>query len=129
MKRWHILLFGMMAIIASSCRTAPKKDDPFGISKVFTEAVAPIYEISLLRSGAIDVFYCSASFRHKNDRWPKDYAELSAFVKQSNDYLMLGEYERVDLRPLPEDGLEICYVRPGHTNETKLTLRGTAEKK
>ena len=88
-----------------------------------------MYDISLLRSGAIDVLYCSVSFRHKNDRWPNDYAELSAFVNQSNGYLMLGEYERVDLRPLPHDGLEICYVRPGHTNEMKLTLGGPGEKK
>ncbi len=129
MKRRHFLLFGMMAILSSSCSTTPKSDDALAISKIFTEAFAPIYDISLLGSGAIDVLYCTSSFRHKHDRWPKDYAELSAFVKQSDGYLMLGEYERVDLRPLPNDGLEIGYIRPGHTNETKLTLSGSVEKK
>jgi len=129
MKHQHFLLLGILEILASSCSTTPKRDDAFGISKTFTEAFAPVYQISLLRRGALDVFYCSASFRHKNDRWPKDYAELSSFVKQSDGYLMLGEYERVDLSPMADDGLEIRYVRPGHTNEMKLTLGRPDEKK
>lgn len=129
MKRRHCLLLGMMAILSSSCTTTPKNGAPLAISKIFTEAFPPICDISLLRSGAIDVLYCTASFRHKHDRWPKDYAELSAFVKQTDGYLVLGEYERVDLRPLPNDGLEIGYIRLGHTNEMKLTLSGPPEKK
>ena len=129
MKFRHLLSFGLAAMLVSCCSTAARKEAPLAINKMFTEAFAPIYAISLFRSGAIDIFYCSASFRHKNDRWPKDYAELSAFVKQSDGYLMLGEYERVDLRPLVNDGLEIRYVRPGHTNEMKLTLDGPGETK
>jgi hypothetical protein len=130
MKHLHILALGLTGILVGfGCTTAPKKDNQLTIGRALTEAFAPVYDVSLVESGAIDLLYCSASFRHKNERWPKDYAELCEFVKGSNDYLTLGEYERVALRTLPDDRFEICYVRPGHTNEIKLTLSGSAEKK
>jgi hypothetical protein len=129
MKHLHFLLLGVVAIFAWSCSTAPTKDEQLAIRKMFTEPLAPIYDISMLRSGAVDLLYCSGSFRHKNGRWPTDYSELSTFVKQSDGYLMLGEYERVDLKPLPNDGFEIGYIRLGHTNEMKFTLSGPAEAK
>ena len=129
MKHSNIVWLGLVAILASSCSTTPTKDDQLAIDRTLNEAFVPLYNISLLHSGAIDIVYCSASFYHKNNRWPKDYAALSAFVKQSDGYLMLGEYERVDLRLLANDGLEIDYICPGHTNEMKLTLSSPDDKK
>ena len=74
-------------------------------------------------------FIARPRFVTKTTDGPGTTRSWQPFVKQSDGYLMLGEYERVDLRPLPNDGLEICYVRPGHTNQMKLTLRGPAERK
>ena len=119
MKHLNILPLAFAAILVSSCSTS--KWDAQMASDLH-KLLTPIYEISLLGSGAIDIIYCSGSFRHKNDRWPRDYAELSEFVKQSDGYLMLGEYERVDLKPLLVDKLEILYVRHGQTNEHTFIL-------
>jgi len=88
---------------------------------------APIYHTTALT--ATDVLYCSASFRNKNERWPKDYTELSEFVQQSNGYLWLRKYERVELTQLPEDVLQISFVRTGSTNEMKLRLDPGIHKK
>jgi len=71
-----------------------------------------------------DLIYCSRSFRKKTERWPKDYAELSNFVQQSNGYLWLDTYERVDLAQLPEDVLAVSLVPRGSTNEIKFRLKG-----
>jgi hypothetical protein len=131
MKLLHILFLALTVSLVSSCTTTPKQNDQArsAIAKMFVEPFTPLYDMYMLRSGAIDLLYCSASFHHKNERWPKDYAELSAFVKQSDGYLMLGEYERVDLKPLGDGGVEVCYVRPGHTNEMKFTLGNLLEAK
>jgi hypothetical protein len=88
---------------------------------------APIYHATALT--ATDLLYCSASFRRKNERWPKDYMELSEFVQQSNGYLWLRKYERVELMQLPEDVLQISFVRTGATNEMKLRLDPGIRKK
>jgi hypothetical protein len=81
---------------------------------------APIFAITAL--SATDLLYCCGSFRKKTERWPKDYTELSEFVEQSNGYLWLRDYERVNLTHLPEDVLEISFVPRGGTNEMKLRL-------
>ena len=94
-----------------------------------TEPLSPLYEMSMLRSGAIDLLYCLGSFHNKKGRVPKDYAELSTFVAESDGYLVLAKYERVDFSPLPNDGLEVRYVRPGRTNEMKFTLINALGKK
>jgi hypothetical protein len=83
---------------------------------------APIYGLNAL--AAADLVYCSESFRKKTDHWPTDYAELSEFVRQSNGYLWLGTYERVDLARLEGDVLQINFVPQGSTNEMKLRLGG-----
>ena len=126
-----IFLLTLSVVFVSGCTSTRKQNDEFGTAlyKAFTEPFAPIYDISMMRSGAIDLLYCSGSFRHKHGRWPNDYTELSEFVKQSDGYLVIGEYERVALKPLPNDGLEVCYVRPGHTNEIKFTLGDVLQKK
>ena len=71
---------------------------------------------------APDLLYSSESFRNKTGRWPKDYAELAEFVRQSDGYLSLRHYERVELTQLPEDVLQISFVPSGCTNEMKLKV-------
>ena len=71
---------------------------------------------------APDLIYCSRSFRIKTQRWPKDYAELSEFVRQSDGYLWLGNYQRVKFTPLPEDVLQVSFVPSGSTNKMKIRL-------
>jgi hypothetical protein len=93
------------------------------------ERFTPVYDLYMLQSGPLDLLYCTLSFAGKNMRWPTNHAELSAFVRQSDGYLMLGEYERVSFTPLPDHRLELRYVRPGHTNEMKLTFGNSSANK
>ena len=81
---------------------------------------APMHQITGLL--ATDLIYCSGSFRIKTQRWPTNYVELSEFVRQSDGYLWLGNYERVEFAPLPEDVLQVSYVPSGSTNEMKFRL-------
>jgi hypothetical protein len=119
----HILVLILATGCLTGCTTVRTSDDQFpfvAAAKAFE--LSPYYVVSTLQSGSIGLLYCSASFHHKNGRWPSDYAELSNFVDQSAGYLVLGDYERVDLKSLPNDGFEVRYVRPGQTNEHKFTI-------
>ena len=131
MKPHHILALVASVSVLSSCTTsAPSSGDSGArLSKALAEPFAPFYETFMLRNGSIDLLYTSTSFRNKEGRWPNDYAELLAFVKQSNGYLVLGNYERVNLKPLPKTGLEVRYIRAGHTNENKFTIGDSLEQK
>lgn len=86
------------------------------------ELLTPFYSIPMLATRGYDILYCSAAFRRKHERWPQDYPELSEFVRQSDGYLMLGNYERVDLGQLPDNVFQIAYVPQGMTNEFKIRL-------
>jgi hypothetical protein len=99
------------------------------LQKIFAPFLDPFSEIVVMRSGVIDLLYCCESFRVKNNRWPANYAELLEYVKQSNGYLLLKEYEGVVMTPLPDDRLQVRYVRPGSTNESTLTLLSATDKK
>jgi hypothetical protein len=131
MRARYLLLLALTMSFLPSCTTAPTRNDQLGadLTKALAEPFALFYETSMIRSGAIDLLYCSASFHNKQGRWPNNYTELSEFVKQSDGYLVLGEYERVRLNPMPNDGLEVRYVRPGRTIENKFTLGEFGEKK
>jgi hypothetical protein len=93
------------------------------------EAIATSLSNSMAQgvSVAQDLTYTVAAFRRKQDRWPKDYEELRGFVQQSNGYLVLGAYSRVDLTNLPADRLELRFVPEGQTNS--FTLRFEAPPK
>lgn len=129
MKVFRLLGTGLIFLTFASCCQTPKDRDPFGVRQLVTATMEPIYRMGLFSSGAIDLFYCSASFRSKHGRFPEDFAELTEYVQQSNGYLVLGQYERVNLKLLPADELEIRYVRVGQTNEMKLTMGGPEENK
>jgi hypothetical protein len=116
-------MFATALSLVSGCTTPSKTNDNLDsfLSSMISRN-APMFDVLMLKHGSIDLLYDCTSFRHKNGRWPNDYAELSTFVKQSNGYLTLGEYELVELRPLADGSLEVCYVRHGQTEETKFTL-------
>jgi hypothetical protein len=85
-------------------------------------ALTPFYHYPMVASGGYDLLFCSGAFMRKNDRWPKDYPELSQFVDQSGGYLALGKYERVEFTQLPNDGVQIAFVPHGSTNELKFSV-------
>jgi len=88
-------------------------------AKDMGEAIAaPLNAIVQQLAGAHDLAYATAAFWRKNERWPRDYPELSAFVQKSDGLLVLGNYDQVDFALLPEGGLEICSVIHGRTNRT-----------
>jgi hypothetical protein len=82
------------------------------------QIAAPFNVIAQQLSGAHDLGYATAAFARKNERWPKDYAELETFVQKSDGLLILGHYDRVDFAPRADDGLEILSVIQGRTNRT-----------
>ena len=124
MRLRQIAMLTTALSLVSGCTTPSKTNDNLdsALSSMYSRTYAPIFDVFMLKYGSTDLLYDCTSFRRKNGRWPNDYAELSTLVKQSDGYLTLGEYERVDMRPLADGSLEVCYVRPGQTNETKFTL-------
>lgn len=87
------------------------------------EAVAaPLNVIARGMSGSQELAYATAAFQRKNGRWPKDYAELSIFVQQSDGLFALGEYDRVDFSESPEGRLQVAFVPHGQTNQVRFTF-------
>src|SRR6266436_5331107 len=114
MRLRQIAMLTTALSLVSGCTTPSKTNDNLdsALSSMYSRTHAPIFDVFMLKYGSTDLLYDCTSFRRKNGRWPNDYAELSTLV----------EYERVDMRPLADGSLEVCYVRPGQTNETKFTL-------
>lgn len=75
------------------------------------QVIAPPIELSL----------SAYQFQKATQRWPTNYAELSAFSKQSGDGVQLGQYDRVDFSQHSDGSLEVYAVAPGLTN--RMTLR------
>lgn len=129
MKTLRPLAIGIIPLILfASCATSRKgslSGMTDSVSSLGAEIMENLSRIPLLTSGGLDLFYCAASFQNKRGRFPEDFAELQEFIRQSDGYLALGQYERVVFQPLPQDGLEIRYVRTGRTNEMKFTLGGS----
>jgi len=78
MKLRHVLFFAAALSLVSSCSTAPKRNGQLesAIGSIYGGTFAPFFDVFMLKHGTIDLLYDSASFRHKNGRWPNDYAEL-----------------------------------------------------
>ncbi len=83
-------------------------------------SAAPFNSLESLLSGQYDLKFATGAFWRKNQRWPKDYEELSGFVQASDGLLVLGHYDRVDFVQQPEGGLEICSVAQGRTVRTTI---------
>jgi hypothetical protein len=58
------------------------------------------------------------AFQQAEKRWPRDYHELVAFMRQSNSKFVPTSYDRIDFTPKPDGNLEIVvYVfASGFTN-------------
>src|SRR6266496_199728 len=77
---------------------------------------------------ATDLGVSATAFRLETKRWPKVYAELSAFVQGSAGKFQLAQYDRVEFLELPDGGLEIYGIAPGRTNRTTLTVNEADQK-
>ena len=65
---------------------------------------------------------CCGAFHDKYQRWPKDFAELSAFIQQSSGKWKLGHYEQVEFAHFPNGLLLGIYdVSDGITNSGTLS--------
>jgi hypothetical protein len=116
-KIWHGL--GAVALGASlltGCVSEQRRTTGMG------DTLTPLYHYPMAASGGYDLIFCSGAFMRKNERWPKDYHELSDFVEQSGGYLALGKYERVAFTELPNDAVQIIFVPHGSTNELKFSV-------
>ena len=62
------------------------------------------------------------AFQQAEKRWPRDYDELVAFMKRSNDKFVPTSYDRIDFTNKPDGNLEIVvYVfNSGFTNHLLL---------
>ena len=85
-------------------------------------ALTPFYHYPMVATGGYDLLFCSGAFMRRNERWPRDYRELSEFVERSDGYLALGKYERVEFAQLPNTGLQIRFIPHGSTNELKFSV-------
>ncbi len=83
-----------------------------------SQAIVPPIELSLSVS----------KFRQATQRWPTNYAELSAFSKPSGDGGPLRQYDRIDFTENSDGSLEVYAVTPGLTNRMTLTARDTDPK-
>ena len=66
------------------------------------------------------------AFRKANNRWPKDYEDLVAFMKQSVTNFVPESYDRIDFTTKTDGNLEIdVYVfSSGTTNHINLNAPG-----
>jgi hypothetical protein len=66
------------------------------------------------------------AFHQAEKRWPSDYAELVAFMKQSNNTFIPTTYDRIDFTTKPDGNLEIAVFDSGMTN--RITLKAPHKK-
>jgi len=84
----------------------------------------------------LDLSVPSQMYRSEKGRWPKDYSELSAFVKQSAEASAvvqrfggdLRHYDHVEFTELPDDKLQIYAVGDGCTNRTTMRYGESIQK-
>ena len=87
------------------------------------QIVAPFTALADQISTATDLGYATVAFNRKNDRWPKDYAELDAFVDSSNGFLTLQKYDEVNFVETLDGGLKVSAVINNHTNQFSFSGR------
>ena len=67
---------------------------------------------------------CVNTFESAKKRWPKDYGELTAFMKQVDNKFEPSSYDRIDFTTKLDGSLEIQVIDSGMTNLT-FTLNST----
>ena len=70
---------------------------------------------------------CVNTFESAKKRWPKDYEELTAFMKQMDNTFSPSLYDRIDFTTKLDGSLEIQIIDSGMTNLT-FTLYSTQKK-
>src|SRR5689334_7234456 len=91
------------------------------------EFTAPFNEMARNLRCSHNLAYGTMAFYRKNERWPKDYSELSEFVGKSEGLLVLEKYERVDFSENSERILRVSFLPAdlaaiGLTNAMHFTL-------
>ena len=98
--------FGLVAVavLMSSCMSDRA-------AKEFQEGItAPFNEIARNMRCSQDLTYATLAFYRKNERWPKDYSELSGFVAQSEGLLVLKKHEQVNFSESHERVLRVSFI-------------------
>ena len=106
------IVFGVVLLVGSTGCMSEKAANELG-----RQLVTPFTALAEQICTASDLGYAIAAFNRKNDRWPKNYAELDAFVNSSNGFLTLRKYDQVDFVETPDGGLKVCAVINSHTNQ------------
>ena len=70
----------------------------------------------------LDLDVSVTAFRRAEKRWPKDYAELATFVKESDGKLKPISYDHVDFTNMPDGSLQIHASGPGMTNSVTMEV-------
>ena len=70
------------------------------------------------RTGQPSLATCVNTFESAKKRWPKDYEELTAFMKQVDNKFEPTSYDRIDFTTKPDGSLEIQVIDSGMTNLT-----------
>lgn len=73
----------------------------------------------------LQLSFAATAFRRSHERWPTNYAELSAFNISRNG-AALTNYDRVDFSQTPDGGLEMLAFGAGTSN--RITLHPTERK-
>jgi hypothetical protein len=104
-----LALVSVFAVLTDGCMSGLDQV----VGQAMADQIAPPISLALM----CDMFW------NKNQRWPKDYMELSKFIRQyeanqSNENLMIDHYyAQVVLTHLKDGSLEIYCISKGETNQ------------
>jgi hypothetical protein len=96
-----------------------------GLSGCMSDVGRPL--VQHFESGFSLAVWCGA-FRSQHQRWPRDYAELSAFMQQAGEKSQLDHFDSIALTNLADGRLDVRTVSDGTTNEMTLSV-SQAERK
>lgn len=102
-------LVGVCISFITGC-VCNKVESPLG-EAIIGQTIAPPLELG----------FTAHAFRRETKRWPRNYEELSPFLKKSGDGVQIRNYDRVDFTERADGSLEIYAVAPGLTNRMTLT--------
>ena len=115
----QLFSLGIMRSIAIRLALVLVCASAIGLSGCVSDLGQPVVEH--FESGFLLAGWCGA-FRSQHQRWPKDYAELSAFMQQAGEKSQLDHFDSVELTNLPDGSLEVRTVSDGATNQMTLSV-------
>src|ERR1044072_1612814 len=101
---FSICAIGAFALASAGCAFR-------GLGEHVAEAV-----VAQTLAPATELAYSIGTFREASKRWPRDYAELSAFLERRGANLQLTNYAHIDFTERTNGDLEIYAVGPSWTN-------------